>query len=89
MKLAKIIVISALVLAGAFLAPSACTEPNETERQLTQMGYTDVTITGYDFFACSQGDSYSTGFKATSPTGAKVSGVYCSGFLKAGTVRFY
>lgn len=82
--------LTGVLLAGLLLfAPSACTQPDRTTRQLESMGYTDVKITGYDFFACSKSDSYSTGFEATAPNGARVTGVYCAGFLKAGTVRFY
>lgn len=78
-----------LLMGFAFIAPSACTKPAETERQLSMLGFTDVKTTGYDFFACAESDSFSTGFEATSPTGERVSGVYCSGLLKAGTLRFY
>lgn len=76
---------------GLFVAfaPAACTRPQEATRQLTMMGFTDIKTTGYDFFACSEDDTFSTGFEATSPAGVRVTGVYCSGLFKAGTLRFY
>ena len=66
----------------------ACTRPDAAKDLLTSQGYKDVTTTGYSFFACSQDDSFATGFKATSPTGQHVSGTVCSGLMKGSTVRF-
>lgn len=66
----------------------ACTRPDATKELLTSQGYKDITTTGYSFFACSEDDSFATGFKATSPTGQNVSGTVCSGLLKGSTVRF-
>jgi hypothetical protein len=85
----KLILGAAALVALLLIAPRACTSPDETVRQLSQMGYTEIKTTGYDFFACSDDDSFSTGFEATSPNGTRVTGVYCSGWMKAGTIRFY
>lgn len=89
MSKAKFIAGAVLVIGFVAIAPKACTKPAETERQLSMLGFTEIKTTGYDFLACSESDSFSTGFEAISPTGEKVSGVYCSGFFKAGTLRFY
>ena len=68
---------------------SGCTKPKETKKILTNLGYTDVKITGYRYFGCSEDDHYHTGFTADSRAGANVSGVVCSGFLtKGSTVRY-
>lgn len=86
---AKLVAFAIVGVAFIAIAPKACTKPDETVRQLTQMGYTEIQTTGYDFFGCSEDDSFSTGFEATSPAGVRVEGVYCSGFMKGGTIRFY
>lgn len=76
-----------LVLAALFVL-SGCTAPDEAARVLTSMGFTQVTVTGYNAFACSEDDVFHTGFTARSPTGQFVSGTVCSGWLKGATVRF-
>jgi hypothetical protein len=77
-----------LVLIAALLI-AACTQPDHATEVLAQQGYTNIQITGYDAFACSKDDTYHTGFRATSPTGAKVKGVVCAGLLfKGSTIRF-
>lgn len=83
----KLFIMVALVMGVSTL--SACTSSDErVERTLTQMGYSDVRTTGYRMFGCSQDDTFQTGFVATSPTGETVTGVFCAGLLKGGTVRF-
>lgn len=74
------------VVALGFLA--ACDDPNTAKRTLSQMGYTDIEITGYSLFGCGKDDDFHTGFAATSPNGLRVTGVVCSGWLKGATVRF-
>lgn len=75
----------ALLLA---LSLGACTNNNEAERILHSQGYTDITYTGYAFFACSDDDTIHTGFEATSISGDRVEGAVCCGLLfKNCTVR--
>lgn len=70
------------------LGLSGCTDAKNAERILTSQGYTDVQITGYDFFGCSEDDFQHTGFKAKSVNGSDISGTVCSGILfKNSTVR--
>lgn len=68
---------------------SSCTRPNEAERVLSDSGYTNIEIGGYDFFGCGKDDTFATSFKAVSPSGTKVNGVVCSDFFKGNTIRFH
>jgi major membrane immunogen (membrane-anchored lipoprotein) len=67
---------------------SACTSPDKAREVLTSNGYKNIEITGYKPFACSDSDSFQTGFIATSPSGQKVKGTVCNGILKGATIRF-
>lgn len=72
-----------------FLALFSCTNHDKAKSVLSGDGYENIEITGYDWFACSRDDFYSTGFVATK-NGKRVSGVVCSGLLfKGSTIRFY
>lgn len=68
---------------------AACDDPQSTTEVLYEMGYTNIQTTGYTFFGCGEDDNFHTGFTATSPTGHRVKGVVCGGFLKGSTVRFF
>lgn len=57
------------------------------ERQLLEAGYSQVDVSGWNVFACSEDDVFRIGFKALGPTGKPVSGTVCSGFLKGATIR--
>lgn len=52
----------------------SCTDPQGATRLLEDSGYTNIELTGYDFWAAKKGDLTSTGFKATSTNGRIVSG---------------
>ncbi len=67
----------------------ACSDAPNTTRILSDQGYTNIKTTGYSIFSCGKEDSFSTGFEATSPSGKRVKGVVCSGWMKGGTVRFF
>ena len=68
---------------------SGCTNSSDAHRALENSGYTDVQITGYDFFACSGDDFFHTGFTAKNLNGVEVQGTVCSGLLfKNATIRF-
>lgn len=84
MKKSMIAALLLLALAGV-----ACTDSNKATRVLSDQGYTNIQITGYAFLGCSEDDTFSTGFTATSPAGKQVSGVVCSSwFTKGATIRF-
>jgi hypothetical protein len=58
-------------------------------RILEENGYTNIQITGYNWAACGQDDTYHTGFVATAPSGRQVTGTVCAGvFFKNSTIRF-
>lgn len=76
------------ILLLATLLISGCTNPGSAKKLLEDNGYTQVQITGYKPFACSDDDYFHTGFVAMSPAGKPVSGVVCSGILKGSTIRF-
>lgn len=54
---------------------------------LTREGYTDITLTGWQFFGCGSGDFYREGFTAVK-NGQTVNGLLCSGVNKGATIRF-
>lgn len=78
------------IIAGVLaLAMVGCTDAPNAERILAANGFTQIEITGYSFFSCSEKDTQSTGFTAVGPTGVKVKGAVCSGmFFKNSTIRF-
>ena len=77
----------AAVLATTTL--SGCTDEASARRTLNASGFKDVQITGYEWFSCGEDDASHTGFIATNPNGARVSGVVCCGLVfKACTIRF-
>ena len=57
-----------------------CTDKENAEKFLKKEGYTDITIRGYNFFACTKDDSESTGFIAKID-GKVVEGTVCTGML--------
>lgn len=80
MKNKLIIVMAVLLMAG-------CIRPEKAERIARLNGVTDVRITGYRWFACSDRDWYQTGFTGIL-NGQIVSGVICEGFIfKGSTMR--
>lgn len=84
----KIFILSCLFIILTFT--SGCTAPDKSIRILTEQGYTDIQLNGYQWFACSEDDTFSTGFTAKKiETGATVRGVVCSDFFKGSTVRTY
>ena len=86
-KMKKILLIIAVV--GMSILFSGCTNQSDARNALDNSGYTNVKITGYNFFACSKDDFYHTGFTAKNVNGKTVSGTVCSGILfKNSTVRF-
>jgi hypothetical protein len=70
------------------LSSSGCTDEQSSVRTLRNAGYSDIEVGGYEMFACSDSDTFSTKFTATNPRGERVNGVVCCGWLKHGTVRF-
>lgn len=77
------------IMFAVILFLTACTDSGNAYRVLREQGFKNIQITGYEFFACSEDDFYSTGFIAEKD-GNFVKGVVCSGFLfKSSTIRFF
>lgn len=81
----KLLLISVLAITALL---SGCTNTSKAEEVLMKNGYTNIKMTGYSFFGCSDSDSFSDGFEAKSPNGSNVVGVVCSGMFKGATIRF-
>lgn len=82
-------IIGLIIIAVLVLSQSSCTDEKEAARILDAQGYTKVEFTGYKWFACSEKDTYSTGFTALGVNGKPISGSVCSGmFFKNSTIRF-
>ena len=65
-----------------------CTRPDSARELLTKEGYTDIEITGYAWFACSEDDKFQTGFRARK-NGQVIEGAICEGLiLKNKTIRY-
>ena len=65
------------------LALAACrTDPVEQVAIVETYGFTEVQMTGYAWFGCPESDDVRAEFTATSPTGQRVKGVFCSGFTE-------
>ena len=76
------------LLTLAVLLCTACTDEANTERTLKAHGFTQIRTTGYEPFACSEDDTFKTGFSAKNPAGDYVQGTVCCGWMKNCTVRF-
>ena len=80
--------IASIIMIAFLYALSGCTAPGRATRILEDDGFTDVEITGYNFFACSNDDWYHTGFRAKRGE-RTVYGTVCSGLIfRNSTIRF-
>lgn len=70
------------------MAATGCTDADGARAALTKAGFTNIEAGGYDWFACSDNDVFSTKFTATNPQGVRVEGVVCRGWFKDSTIRF-
>lgn len=67
-----------------------CTTDSERIDALKSYGFTDIQLTGYEFFGCSKEET-GTSFIAKNSNERKVSGIVCCGNFGSGkgcTVRF-
>lgn len=72
----------------ALLTAAACTDDANTIRTLQAYGFTHIQTTGFEPYACSEDDTFQTGFTARNAQGRTVSGAVCCGMFKNCTVRF-
>jgi hypothetical protein len=82
-KTMKVLMVSGLSLAIL----SGCSRPEKSMDVLIDARYTDIELTGYSVFGCSDDDVFRTGFIARSSRGKTVKGVVCSAPLKGSTIR--
>jgi hypothetical protein len=87
-KLVPFLIFAVLIAFVFGIGTHGCTRPDETRQLLEAQGYTSVTITGYRPFMKTKDEVYSTGFEATSPSGARVKGAVTKGAFKGQTIRF-
>jgi hypothetical protein len=79
--------LSLLFLALGIMTLFACTDEDGARRTLETAGYTDIVITGYEFWSCGD-DQRHTCFDARGLNGAPVHGCVCSGLIfKNHTIR--
>ena len=77
-----------MVMMLALAAVGCEANPDEAMRALEAQGLTHVTIAGYPFFACGEGDNFNSAFSARGVNGDLVEGAVCCGWMKGCTVRF-
>lgn len=77
------------VMLALVLGLTGCTAPENATKHLLDAGYTNIQITGYKPFACSEDDVTRTGFTALGPTNRVVSDTVCGGSieLKGATIQ--
>jgi hypothetical protein len=71
------------------LIVAGCSDSGVARKALDGAGYTKVHLSGYEWGACGENDSFATGFMALGPTGKPVTGVVCSGWMKGATIRTF
>lgn len=65
-----------------------CSAPDTATKALKGAGYSQIKITGWSPFSCTEAGTISTGFEAKGPTGVSVTGAVCSGLIfKSATIR--
>ena len=76
-----------LLIAIALLFVTSCTDPDGATTFLTEQGYTNIELTGFDMLAKGKDDLTSTGFIATNATGERVKGAVTDKGKLVGLVR--
>lgn len=63
-------------------------KPKSATEALLDAGYHPIDVGGRAWFKCSEGDVFSTKFRAYSPDSSRiVTGCVCEGFFKGKTIR--
>lgn len=79
-------IIFAFLVAATMI--SGCTNTNKTRETLDNLGFKNIQVGGYAWFACGDDYTYATHFSATNPNGKLVRGAVCCGILKGCTAKF-
>jgi hypothetical protein len=82
------ILLGFLVIIGYLSSPLWAVKPAQTTELLSNLGYSDIQIKGFAWFACDKSDIWRTKFKAMNPNGVKTTGAVCSGLFKNNTIRY-
>lgn len=69
------------------LSTAACTDDRGARLALEASGFSDIRFHGYAWLDCDKNDTFRTSFTATGPTGKRVAGAVCSGWMKGLTIR--
>ena len=73
-------IVFTIALSVGFLL--GCTVPEDhAVHVLKAAGYTEVKLTGYAWFDCSDDDKLQSSFTAKGPTGVQVQGAVCCGLV--------
>jgi hypothetical protein len=87
----KIIAVSVgvilLVTLFSIALPQGLIRPDDATRVLESQGYSEIEITGWRPFMAGKEDTFSTGFRAKSPSGQIITGAVTSGWLKGSMIR--
>lgn len=83
-----IVIVGAIFFFLNQLGGGASKEEEKVRSILASQNYTNIQVLGYGWGKCGNGDIYATNFSATAPSGKKITGCVCSGFMKGHTVRF-
>lgn len=81
-----------IAVAVCSLVLSSCSDPKGATAFLTQQGFTDIQITGFDFLSRGKEDLTTTGFTANNSQGQKVRGAVSRKLKIFGpsmVIRFY
>jgi hypothetical protein len=76
-----------IALALFVLGLIGCTNAKKSRAVLEADGVTQIEMTGYSVFGCSENDTFADGFRGVKG-GRRVKGVVCSGWMKGSTVRY-
>lgn len=69
-----------LFLVLTVLLGVGCTSEDRSLEVLQNEGYTEIVLTGYDYWSCDE-YTFRTGFEAINPRGRHVQGTVCCSFL--------
>jgi hypothetical protein len=79
-------VVGIAIIAGGLYAGFGHADKEGAQKILDEEGYTDIVITGRQFFGCEQA-FYRTGFTGKNSRGIKVKGVVCGGLVTSSYIR--
>ena len=76
-----------LLIVVTIFVTNSCTDVDSATKTLKQNGYKPIEVGGYDYFAKSENEQFSTRFKAISVTGDTITGAVTKRALGSSTIR--